>query len=154
MKAFSRPDGLAQLAQWQDWDDFSNALKEFMLAFAHMDHASRQRAIEQEPQPTGDALKDAYLAAVADFLAVRVGLRHPDWCSDPRRALQRPWYAAKSQRMKNVLLRESPAAFRIRNLFVSANVLDRPGLVFALNECRWKPGSGRFAADRVAEAST
>jgi hypothetical protein len=36
-----------------------------------------------------------------------------------------PWFAAKSPNLKAILLQESPAAFRVRNLFVSANALSR-----------------------------
>ena len=34
-------------------------------------------------------------------------------------------FAARTKTLKAVLLQESPAEFRIRNLFVSANVLSR-----------------------------
>jgi len=39
--------------------------------------------------------------------------------------MKTPWFAAKSPNLKAILLQESPAAFRVRNLFVSANALSR-----------------------------
>jgi hypothetical protein len=41
------------------------------------------------------------------------------------RVMKHPWFAAKSPSMKAILLQESPAAFRVRDLFVSANALSR-----------------------------
>jgi hypothetical protein len=49
----------------------------------------------------------------------------PDWVFKPGRALKRPWFASTLASLRAVLIHESPATFRARNLFVSANALSR-----------------------------
>lgn len=113
---------------------FHDALKDFVLAFSRMDDAARRAALADEPPLLGgDGVADAYLAAAAEMLALREGLERPPWVSGPSRFLARAWYAGGMERMKPILCAESPAAFRIRNLFVSADALDRPGYKLALN---------------------
>lgn len=136
MSGFVRPQTLVEVAvaAKDGRPAFADAVKEFMYSFARMDRVKRQAAIAGEPPLVGDQVVDAYLAAVADFLAGRMRLPCPHWAATASRALEKPWYAGNMERLKPVLLAESPSAFRIRNLFVSANVLDRPGLVLAVNE--------------------
>jgi hypothetical protein len=68
---------------------------------------------------------DAFLAATAEMLAAAHGFESPDWSWQERRKLRRPWFAIPWAGLRAVLLLESPAAFRSRNLFVSANALTR-----------------------------
>ncbi|HEY0455570.1 MAG TPA: hypothetical protein VGE41_04305 [Verrucomicrobiae bacterium] len=68
---------------------------------------------------------DAYLAAVAETLAGEHGMAVPSWAWSEDRKLHRPWFALPWAGLRAVLLHESPAAFRSRNLFVSANALSR-----------------------------
>lgn len=70
-------------------------------------------------------IQDAYLAAVAEHLAQRYDLRLPDWTFGEDRVLHRPWFASTLASLRAVLIHESPAAFRSRNLFVSENALSR-----------------------------
>lgn len=70
-------------------------------------------------------LADAYAAAAAAHLCQLHGIPFPSWVDENSRRLKSPWFAAKSHNLRMVLLQESPAAFRVRNLFVSANVLSR-----------------------------
>ena len=86
--------------------------------------------LEEEPPPltdrvpSGDVL-DAYLAATAVTLAREMAAAPPAWAWQPARKLRRPWFAHPGDRLRATLLHESPAAFRERNLFVSANALTR-----------------------------
>jgi hypothetical protein len=64
---------------------------------------------------------DAYLAAAAEELARIYHLPVPAWTGDENRKLHRPWFASPLASLRAVLLLESPAAFRARNLFVSEN---------------------------------
>jgi hypothetical protein len=71
------------------------------------------------------AVQDAYLAATAKELARAYGLPEGKWTDDESRKLHRPWFASNLASLRAVLILESPAAFRERNLFVSANALTR-----------------------------
>lgn len=77
------------------------------------------------PESTGQLETDAYLAALAESLCREYALRPPAWTEQQRFYLQRPWFASGLESLKAILLAESPASFRRRNLFVSANALDR-----------------------------
>ena len=70
-------------------------------------------------------VQDAYLAATAEELARQFSLPPPGWANDETRKLHRPWFASPLAALRAVLLVESPAGFRSRNLFVSENALSR-----------------------------
>jgi hypothetical protein len=70
-------------------------------------------------------VQDCYLAAVAEELARQFNLPRPGWVDAPTRKLHRPWFASPLAALRAVLLLESPASFRSRNLFVSENALSR-----------------------------
>jgi hypothetical protein len=108
-------------------DDFSYALRNFL------DRFRRNPAIQllqDEPDSltnflNDEGLADAYLASAAALLCQEQGYSCPEWVDQPNRVFKRPWFAAKTPNLKAILLQESPAAFRVRNLFVSANALSR-----------------------------
>jgi hypothetical protein len=68
---------------------------------------------------------NAYLAAVAETLCREAFLTPPSWTDASPCFLHRPWFAGGFETLKAILLVESPVAFRRRNLFVSANALNR-----------------------------
>ncbi len=70
-------------------------------------------------------VQDAYLAATAEELARKLRLPVPAWTAGEDRVLHRPWFASPLAALRAVLLIESPAGFRSRNLFVSENALTR-----------------------------
>jgi len=74
--------------------------------------------------PLGE-VEDAYLAAMAEWLAWKFSLQLPEWALDESRSLHRPWFASPLASLRGILLLESPAPFRSRNLFVSENALSR-----------------------------
>ncbi|HTR43011.1 MAG TPA: hypothetical protein VMH87_15460 [Pseudomonadales bacterium] len=88
-------------------------------------------ALQTEPlrlagkNPHHGQIEDAYLAATAEWLAWKFDLQPPSWIFDETRALRRPWFASPLAALRAVLLIESPAPFRSRNLFVSENALSR-----------------------------
>lgn len=67
---------------------------------------------------------DAYLAAVAEFLALKHGARVPVWTEDPARFLDHLHFPSHNKRLNDLLLQETPEPFRRRGIVVSANVLD------------------------------
>lgn len=124
-----RPTSLAEVARLvAAGDSFDPCLANFLDAFLA---APRATMLAEEPPRLADAagdhgrVMDAYLAATAEELARGHGLECPCWTGDPTRALRRPWFASMLGSLRAVLIHESPAAFRARNLFVSRNALER-----------------------------
>ena len=114
-------------ADVQDQNSFGYKVREFLDRFRENPSYD---LLAEEPARLNSALNDngyadAFLAATAAFLAQKHQLSTPKWASGTSRALAEPHFAAKSHNLRMVLLQESPAAFRVRNLFVSANALSR-----------------------------
>jgi hypothetical protein len=110
-----------------DTEAFGYALRDFLDRFRD---APSFGLIADEPGLLEPHLKDggradAFLASTAAYLAHKHQLPVPRWASGNSRALEKPWFAAKTHNLRMILLQESPAAFRVRNLFVSANALSR-----------------------------
>lgn len=102
-------------------------LDEFYLD--HGDKDKQQARIDGPPQvladTTGSGFHDAWLAAVAEHLALRWELRVPGWVDRPEGfCLTRPEFLGY-EAMKPVLLRDSPYPFRRRMIFVDHEPLRR-----------------------------
>ena len=124
-----RPRTLSEVAALvAQGHSFNLALFEFLDEFYEAPNAS---SLESEPQRLASALLetgpviDCYLAAVAEDLGQRFNLPTPQWAGAEDRKLRRPWFASSLASLRAVLIRESPPAFRSRNLFVSENALSR-----------------------------
>jgi hypothetical protein len=123
-----RPRSLAEVAELtRQGDLFGRCLANFLDQFYFRPTAE---ALEIEPvrlngQVEHGAVYDAYLAAVAEELARKYHFPHPAWAYQQERKLRSPWFASDLQSLRAVLLIESPAGFRSRNLFVSDNALSR-----------------------------
>lgn len=121
-----RPSTLSQVAcRAQTGQAFEYELADFLHEFAFRGH---ENMLLEEPPVLGDAVPmgpifDAYLAAVAVSLSVFKGWPAPQWTRQDARILREPWFAKPGRHMRTLLLLESPAAFRERNLFVTANAL-------------------------------
>jgi len=122
-----RPSSLREVAARSDSaESFSLEVADFLHEFQR---ARTLLMLEEEPGALagrfaeGDTA-DAYLAAVAAHLADLNGWRRPRWTSQPQRYLSHPWFAVRGPAMRACLLLESPAPFRERNLFVTANALE------------------------------
>jgi hypothetical protein len=123
-----RPKTLAQVAELAlQGDSFGRCLANFLDEF----YASPSAGGLEAP-PTrlcgvveDGHIKDAYLGAVAEELARKYQLPHPAWAYAEDRKLHVPWFASHLQSLRAILLLESPAGFRSRNLFVTENALSR-----------------------------
>ena len=108
-------------------DDFDYAIANFLDRFKIQPDVAM--VTDEPPMLAGilddEGLADAYVAAVAAHLCQLHELPCPRWANEAGRIKQRPWFAAKTPDLRAILLQESPAAFRLRNLFVSANALSR-----------------------------
>lgn len=124
----TRPASLAEVAAWAtDIDSFRLHLADFLDEFRSRGGAGRL-AEESRRLPSvfsGGEVADAYLAAVAVALSREIGVFPPPWAWSEDRKLRRPWFASPGASVRAMLLWESPAAFRERNLFVSENALSR-----------------------------
>ncbi len=121
-----RPRSLAETARrTATFEDFGDHLADFLHYF---ESSPNLASLANEPPlldgrfPEG-RVADAYLAAVAAALADRIGEVRPRWTWAPCRFLDSPWFATPGAAMRATLILESPASFRERNLFVTANAL-------------------------------
>ena len=121
-----RPHSIAEVARRAtDARAFEFELADFLHEFAFRGDAAmlaEPPVILGHRYPLG-LVYDAYLAAVAVSLSARLAESPPAWTREPDRILREPWFANPGRHMRALLLVESPAAFRERNLFVSANAL-------------------------------
>jgi hypothetical protein len=124
-----RPKTLAEVAQRTlAGDSFDRGLANFLDEFYAVPSAT---ALADAPPLLAPKLgepgrvPDAYLAATAEELARAHQFPVPAWTLSEARILHRPWFASSLNALRAVLLLESPAAFRARNLFVSENALAR-----------------------------
>lgn len=101
--------------------DFRFALREFYREVAL---ERDPKLIETPPPPTGRTEYDAYLAAVAEAIAVAGGWPVPRWIDEPARVLQHPYFGNAPSGMRIPLLQESPVFFRKRNIFVDADEVE------------------------------
>lgn len=107
--------------------DFSYAIKNFLDRFKNHPDV---RLLQDEPELLlpllGDeGYADAFAASTVAYLCQVHDLPAPNWINQECRITAKPWFAAKSPNMRAILLQDFPAAFRVRNLFVSKNALYR-----------------------------
>ncbi len=125
----ARPVSLAEVAERSgSLEDFGGYFRDWLHEIRR--HSSRPQlraAVEKEPArlaarfSQGD-VADAWLAAYAEHLADRIGRPVPAWAKARSRVAPAPWFAtdANSTRLRLLALRDSPAAFKKRNLFTPA----------------------------------
>jgi hypothetical protein len=62
---------------------------------------------------------DAWLAAYAEYLAQLANITLPPWANAPGRIAREPWFSTDRPLSRALALRDSPPAFKNRNLFTS-----------------------------------
>jgi len=121
-------ESIAAIAgQSNSTEHFSLGFRDFLDGFYENPHASK---LAEEPRHLMEILHDegyadAYLAALAEHLAGRYRFPVPAWCRNPERSLKEPKFAFETPEGRMFLLVESPTAFRVRNIFISADGLSR-----------------------------
>lgn len=103
---------------------------DFLDYFYDSDRTSEERFVLIKDEPVRyDSVQQrdyAFLAATAHTLALEYKLIVPDWVMKDFYFLEKPYFALDAKGdLRIVLLLESPPCFRIRNIFVSENVLSR-----------------------------
>jgi hypothetical protein len=81
--------------------------------------------IAERPELTGDCRFDAYLAALAEHLAVHDALPVPAWVEEPERFLEQWWFPTQFRSLHAIALVQSPASFRRRGIFVDQTEFQR-----------------------------
>jgi hypothetical protein len=122
-----RPQTLAEVAARSD------SLARFGRELADWLHTVRTlgsrpalaRTLETAPPRLADlfpegALADATLAAYAEWLSARIRNAPPAWCFEPERIAPEPWFTDEGPRSRLLALRDTPPAFKRRNLFTAA----------------------------------
>jgi hypothetical protein len=110
----------------QAGEDLHFAAREFLDEFALLPRDDlRRAAIDRRPAPTGDARADAYLGALAEYLAASEGLDRPSWSVERERFLERFWFPSPVPGFRALAIAQSPAAFRRRGIFISRGSLER-----------------------------
>ncbi len=122
-----RPQNLAEVAaRAENLPHFGSEFRDWQHTVRSVHSRSElRRTIEAEPVLLRDRfpegrVADAWLAAYAEHTALLTGLDVPEWAFDPRRISPEPWFSGKSPIERARALRDSPPAFKNRNLFTLA----------------------------------
>lgn len=74
--------------------------------------------IREEPPRVGDPRFDAILAAAAEYVAYRHGLKVPGWAVDDSRTLNFGWFVPEYQQARRWAMVDSPPAFKARGVYI------------------------------------
>jgi hypothetical protein len=127
----ARPQSIIEIARraLSRSQGFDAACRELLDEWQSMDDRKKSAALAEEPASI-DPVRDAYLAALAEHLALSARLVPPAWSEAPQRFLAEPFFSGGLESLKAILLAESPLAFRRRLIFISADGLSRPNRQF------------------------
>lgn len=106
------------------WEDFRVQFYDWLDDFYHYP-GQRLLLIAAEIPPLSDQRLEAFAAAAVHQLCLDYGLPVPDWVYKDRFYLEDPWFYPPELNLRAIEIAESPAAFRARNIFTFANVLER-----------------------------
>jgi hypothetical protein len=126
MSFSQRPESLAEIAdRVLHGSDAGYEVKDFLHEFQA---AGSPRMLATPPVKlegrVPDGLRyDAFLQALAVYLAAKIDANPPSW-TRPATQLLDPWFASPGTAIRNYLLLSSPAPFRTRNLFIDADSLE------------------------------
>lgn len=109
-------------------EDVWFALREFLDGVAlvtEVEGAPAARALlADRPVPAGQRV-DALLAGLAEHVATAHGLPRPAWVTEPDRFLNTWWFPHRRRAFDAMAVRDSPAAFRRRGIFLCPSMLER-----------------------------
>ncbi len=126
-----RPMTLQEVvAETREYRDFGRHLKDFLHEFALAKKQERplQPLLSDEPRFLANEFKegricDAFIAATADYLSRVNGVNTPLWALNDARVLEEPWFSEDWPEVRLLLLRDTPSAFKDKNIFVFDSAL-------------------------------
>jgi transcriptional regulator with XRE-family HTH domain len=123
-----RPRSIAEVEMCgRDFGKVDMFLREFLDEFyLEQDPIKKNLMLLSEPLMGENPRQNAYLAAVAEHLAMRNQLSVPPWVNGSGRFLRNPFFPGGLDSLKALCILESPSAFRRRMIFVDADPLSRP----------------------------
>lgn len=107
-------------------EDYSGPVRkaaELATRFAGAAQDRRHRMITARPPDTGDPRWDAFLAGLAEWLAVRVGVPAPAWVYDNSRYLRRGWWVTPMESLRAWEYAGSPMSFQSRGIYLHRDSL-------------------------------
>lgn len=96
---------------------------ELASRFRRADADTQRRTVTAKPPPTGDPRWDAFVAGLAEWLAVRAGLPAPAWVGDRDRYLRRGWWVTPMKSMRAWEYAGSPMSFQSRGVYLHRDSL-------------------------------
>ena len=117
-------------AESDSYSDFGYNLKDFLHEFV----LAQKRGLSLEPLlapepvrlagrfPEGE-ICDAFLATTADYLSRENRIATPAWALKEDLVLEEPWFSPDFPEVRMRLLRDTPSAFKDKNLFVFESAL-------------------------------
>ena len=119
-----RPKSLHEIAtRAENLDHFGREFADWLHTLRTLhSRAALAQTIAAEPAllasrfPQG-SVADAWLAAYAEYLAQRTGIPLPAWANSSKRIAREPWFSSDRPLSRARALRDSPPAFKNRNLF-------------------------------------
>ena len=127
-----RPVSVAEVAEWSDsYREFGLNLKDFLHTLASAGKSPRERAALFAAEPRllvgrfeEGELCDAFLAALADYSCRRCGIPSPTWSLNQSLSLARPWFSPDNLGLRALVLRDTPSAFKDKNIFILPSALE------------------------------
>lgn len=138
-----RPSTLAEVTTRCLYEnaDFGMEIRDFLTEFYLQKPERRVGMLADEPPLLkDDAQRNVFVAACAEFLSGMAGVCKPAWVDNPVRFLKEPIYDHPNKDLWPIFERESPEAFRRRNIFTEANPLRRAAMNKAVGLNIPKPG--------------
>lgn len=96
---------------------------EFVSRFNRADPDTRSRMIAAEPPAVGDPHWDAFVAGLAEWLAVRAEMPTPAWTHKPERYLDHGWWITPMASMRAWEYAGSPVSFQSRGIYIHRDSL-------------------------------
>ncbi len=111
-----------------DSSNENNYIGNFIDKFNRADNNAKIAMVNEEPDIYNEVDKSTYtfVACMVDKLCRDNRLKAPEWCFDEKYTLKDPWFPEEIPPEAHILLMlYAPVQFRMRNMFVSENCLDR-----------------------------